>query len=63
MAEPKEGRVYVGVTQFKRSLQRYLRDANEDGHEIVVMRRNSPVALVTPMAEGRIGGKGDGRGR
>lgn len=40
----------VGLTYFKRNLERVTRSMNQSGREIVVMRRNAPWVKVVPLA-------------
>lgn len=40
----------VGMTQAKNHLSAVLREANESGADIVLMRRNAPYARISPLA-------------
>lgn len=40
----------VGLTFFKRNLEKVTRSVNESGKELVVMRRNAPWIKVVPLA-------------
>ncbi|MEK7218516.1 MAG: type II toxin-antitoxin system Phd/YefM family antitoxin [Patescibacteria group bacterium] len=44
----------VSVREFRSNMTRYLREAQEEGKPIVIMRHTQPVARVVPFEEGTV---------
>lgn len=42
----------IGLTEFKRNMERWTRKANDEGVELVVCKRNRPWVRVLPASEG-----------